>query len=268
MATLTLSMNIFCFALALGLLTTINNATAYQWAFASMLISILAAVCAVAAVSIAFGPPSFSLQTVFANLNEGLVFSVSGSTTYIYNDLDKVMLGHYGMNAANGIYTTAYRILNICTTPITSIHNAAYPRFFQLGVGGARATEPFARKVLFKTTILGIVAAMGMFVAAPLIPHLVGNSFAKSVLALRWLCLIPLFSSLSPQCWRCHGGCWLPELSPGNTTLRGSTEFRFESDSYSQVLLAGCGVGQLGNRRRTWGVRLDCHPLAHFKREE
>ena len=193
MATLTLSMNILRFALALGLLITIKNATAYQWAFASMFISILAAVCAVAAVSIAFGRPSFSLRTVVANLNEGFVFSVSGSTTYIYNDLDKVMLGHYGMNAANGIYTTAYRILNICTTPITSIHNAAYPRFFQLGVGGARATEPFARKVLFKTTILGIVAAMGMFVAAPVIPHLVGKSFAKSVLALRWLCLIPLF---------------------------------------------------------------------------
>ena len=192
MATLTLSMNILRFALALGLLTTINNATAYQWAFASMLISILAAVCAVAAVSIAFGPPSFSLQTVFANLNEGLVFSVSGSTTYIYNDLDKVMLGHYGMNAANGIYTTAYRILNICTTPITSIHNAAYPRFFQLGVGGARATEPFARKVLFQPD-LGIVAAMGMFVAAPLIPHLVGNSFAKSVLALAGSASFPCF---------------------------------------------------------------------------
>jgi len=103
------------------------------------------------------------------------------------------MLGHYGMNAANGIYTTAYRVLNICTTPITSIHNATFPRFFQLGVRGARATEPFARKVLRKTTIFGVAGAIGMFVAAPVLPHLLGKSFADSVLALRWLCLIPLF---------------------------------------------------------------------------
>ena len=59
---------------------------AYQWAFASMLISILAAICAVIAVSMAFGRPSFRLGTVFANFSEGLVFSVSGSTSYIYND--------------------------------------------------------------------------------------------------------------------------------------------------------------------------------------
>ena len=115
-----------------------------------MLVSILAAVASIIAVSIAFGRPTFSFRSVFANAGEGFVFSLSGSTTYIYNDLDKVMLGHYGMNAANGIYTTAYRILNICTTPIASIHYAAYPRFFQLGVRGARVTEPFARKVLRK----------------------------------------------------------------------------------------------------------------------
>ncbi len=113
MAALTLAMNILRFALALGLFIAIRHATAYQWAFASMFISILAAVCAVIAVSMAFGRPSFRLRSVFANFSEGFVFSVSGSTSYIYNDLDKVMLGHYGMNAANGIYTTAYRILNI-----------------------------------------------------------------------------------------------------------------------------------------------------------
>ena len=104
MATLTVSVNILRFALALGLFIAIGHANAYLWAFASMLASILAAVASIVAVSIAFGRPTFSFRSVFANAGEGFVFSLSGSTTCIYNDLDKVMLGHYGMNAANGIY--------------------------------------------------------------------------------------------------------------------------------------------------------------------
>ena len=44
-----------------------------------------------------------------------------------------------------------------------------------------------------KTTIFGVAGAIGMFIAAPVIPHLVGKSFAKSILALRWLCPIPFF---------------------------------------------------------------------------
>ena len=35
-----------------------------------------------------------------------------------------------------------------------------------------------------------------MFLGSPLIPHLVGRSFAESSLALRWLCLLPLFRSI------------------------------------------------------------------------
>ena len=34
-----------------------------------------------------------------------------------------------------------------------------------------------------------------MFCAAPLLPLLVGNGFSQSILALRWLCLIPFFRS-------------------------------------------------------------------------
>jgi O-antigen/teichoic acid export membrane protein len=191
MAQLNVSIGALRFLVALAMFVTMTHANAFQWAIASMAVSILAASLAMISVWGAFGPPSF--KKVFTKLGEGIVFSVSGSTTFIYNDVDKVMLGHFGMNAANGIYTMAYRVLNICTTPITSVHNAAFPRFFQLGVGGATKTQPFAKKVLRKTLLLGLAAALLMFLAAPLIPRIVGNGFADSVAALRWLCLIPVF---------------------------------------------------------------------------
>jgi len=39
---------------------------------------------------------------------------------------------------------------------------------------------------------LGALAAVGMFVLAPVLPKIAGRDFSASVSALRWLCLIPL----------------------------------------------------------------------------
>lgn len=195
-ATLNLLTNFLRLLLASGMLLLLHQATARQWAKASMAVSILAAATAFATVTIRFGWPKFVPRLLLTRLLEGLLFSVGGSTTSVYNDIDKVMLGHYGMNEANGVYSMAYRLVNICTMPINAIHGAAFPRFFREGLHGVRSTEPFARKLLKRTLVLGIVAALGMFVAAPLIPYLVGRGFSQSVTALRWLCLIPVFRSL------------------------------------------------------------------------
>ncbi len=195
-ATLSLLTNFLRLLLATGMLIVLHHATAWDWAIASVAVSIVAAVTAFVTVTIRFGWPKFVPALFVKRLGEGFVFAVSGSTTSAYNDVDKVMLGHYGMTVANGIYSIAYRVINICTMPIMSIYGAAFPRFFREGVNGARTTEPFARRLLTRTFVLGILGAVGMFVLAPVIPYVVGKGFSQSVAALRWLCLIPAFRSL------------------------------------------------------------------------
>jgi O-antigen/teichoic acid export membrane protein len=105
------------------------------------------------------------------------------------------MLGHYGMTVANGIYSMAYRVINIATIPIQSIEAAAFPRFFREGAKGVAAVQPLAVKILKRTAILGLAAGLGLFLFAPVIPILIGKGFEPSVSALRWLCLIPVFRS-------------------------------------------------------------------------
>ena len=221
------------------------------------------------AVSIAFGRPTFSFRSVFANVSEGFVFSLSGSTTYIYNDLDKVMLGHYGMNAANGIYTTAYRILNICTTPITSIHNAAYPAFLSTRRSRGKSNGAVCQESVAENHYLWS-RRRDRACFSPLPSSLISwvRASAESVLALRWLCLIPLFRCFHLSARRCHGRGRLPELQTGHPPLRSTAKFWSEFDFDTQVLLAGRCMGQPGDGWRPRGVGLDRHPLAHFKREE
>ena len=193
MAGLNFIVNFLRLLLAAVMVWTLGRASAWTWAIASLVVSGLACAIAVSKVTANFGRPSFSLRLLWRRIGEGFIYAISGSTTTVYNDIDKVMLGHYGMNVANGIYSMAYRVVNICTVPIGSIHSAALPRFFRQGVHGVKATAGLARAILGRTAVLGSLCAVGMFVCAPLLTRIAGRDFAESVSALRWLCLIPLF---------------------------------------------------------------------------
>jgi O-antigen/teichoic acid export membrane protein len=195
-AALNLATN-FARTLAAGaMLLAIHRASAYQWSVATVLVSMAAAVAAVATVTVKFGKPSFSLETLRANLWEGFGFSFATSTSTAYNDIDKTMLGHYGMNAANGIYTMAYRIIDVATIPVLAIREAAMPRFFRRGIDGIRESAALAVVLLKRTVPLGLLAMVLIVGVAPVVPHLAGSGFRETVSALRWLCLIPLFRSI------------------------------------------------------------------------
>jgi O-antigen/teichoic acid export membrane protein len=192
-AGLTLVTNFLRMVVAGAMLMALRHATAMQWVVATLVISFVAALTAAVLVTRMFGLPIFSLRLLRERLGEGFVFALSYSTGAIYNDIDKAMLGHFGLNAANGVYTTAYRIIDIGTMPFNSIQAAAFPRFFRLGVDGVHPASGYALQIMRRTIPIAIVCAISMFALAPIIPHLVGPSFAESVSALRWLCVIPIF---------------------------------------------------------------------------
>jgi O-antigen/teichoic acid export membrane protein len=221
-AAVTLLSNVSRCIVAVGMLLFLGKTTASQWAMASLTVSFISACIAFAIVTRFFGLPSFSPSLLVKRSGEGFVFAISGSTTAVYNDIDKVVLSHYGMDRANGIYSMAYRVVNIGTMPVMSIVGAAFPRFFREGVKGIAATVPMARQLLKRTALLGIGISLAMFLSAPIIPHLVGKSYAESVSALRWLCLIPFF--------RCF------HLSAGDAIAgAGHQKFRLVSQSIAAI---------------------------------
>ena len=236
-AAITLSSNLLRLALAAGMFFTLHRASAWQWALASLLVSGLAAGFAFATVTRCFGLPSFSLSLFRRHFGEGFVFSISGSTTAVYNDIDKVVLSHDGMNQANGIYSMAYRAINIGAMPIMSIVSAAFPRFFREGVKGIAAVTPMAWQLLKRTAVIGLAVTVTLFLAAPLIPHLLGPGYAESVRALRWLCLIPLL--------RCF------HLSAGDA-IAGAGHQKFRLVSQSIAALGNLGLNLYLIPRYSW----------------
>jgi O-antigen/teichoic acid export membrane protein len=161
-----------------------------------MIVSAMAAIAAITMVTIRFGRPQIEPRLFLKRGLEGAEYALSASTGSAYNDLDKAMLSHFGMSAANGIYTMAYRAIDLATMPAASMEAAAEPRLFQLGATSLKQAASFGRRLLKRSVLTSAAVAVAMFALAPLIPLFVGRGFAESVSALRWLCLIPVFRSI------------------------------------------------------------------------
>jgi len=195
-AFLNLSVNFLRLLTVAIMLVALHHATARQWAMASLIVGFLAAITGAVIVTKRFGRPQFSLRVLRSKLAEGLGFSLGGSAQSIYNDIDKTMLSHYGMNLQNGIYTMAYRIVDIATIPIAALDSAAMPRYFRQTREGLESVVLLSIRLAKRAALFGMIMSACLFLAAPLIPHIVGHGFADSVRALRWLCLLPALRGL------------------------------------------------------------------------
>jgi len=211
---------------AVLMLLVLHKATAWQWSFASVVVSTASAVIAITMVTVRFGRPQFVPKLFFKHSLEGFGYSFASSTASVYNDIDKTMLSHYGMNIATGIYTMAYRVVDIATIPITSIRDAAMPRMFKSGTESLASAADLSYKLLRRALPMSVVIGIGMFLAAPLIPLVLGNGFAQSAVALRWLALIPVLRSVHQMT---------------GSALLGSGLQRYRTGA--QLIAAGCNFG-------------------------
>lgn len=169
--------------------------TAYFWARVYWLSTLTVAIVAGILVTSRLGWPRF--RRIHAqDLSEGLSFSVSSSSISIYNDIDKTFLISLGQTYAAGIYSAAYRAVDVATMPIYSVYTAAAPRFFRVGAQGVDQAIALARKTMSRTLPYAFGAALLLFVAAPLLPVAFGRSFRESVDVLRWLSLLPVLRAL------------------------------------------------------------------------
>jgi O-antigen/teichoic acid export membrane protein len=178
------------------LVVTVHPVTLDLWVRTYLLTTLLGTLYALMKGGQLWGRPVVDWQALREDAAEGAYFSVAGSATTIYNDIDKVMLSRLADLASTGVYGAAYRVIDVTMTPVRSLAAAAYPRFFRQGVDGMAGTYPYALSLIAKTSIYGAVASAGLWLAAPILPFILGNQYQAVVPAVRWLALIPLLRCL------------------------------------------------------------------------
>jgi O-antigen/teichoic acid export membrane protein len=195
-ATMTMIANLAQFLIVLGMWITMRHATATQWSFGSLAATGIASLLTVAMVTTIIGNVSFDLRLIKKQFVEGLTYSVSTTSQSLYNDVDKTMLSHYGMNLQNGFYTLAYRIIDFSFTPIGAIDLALLPRLFALSHRDPKEVPKKAFKATAFAVGIGVLIACGIWLIAPLVPRVVGKGYGPALEVLRWISLIPLLRGI------------------------------------------------------------------------
>ena len=173
------------------MLAVLHRATAVQWSLGFLIASGAAALVSLIWVGRETGPMMLNLGLIRRRALEGVGFSFAGTTENAYNDLDKTMLSHYGLNRENGFYSFAYRIVDFATTPIVAIDAAVLPLFFKRGREDISRTMRLAFRSAGVAALAGLAIALCILLIAPAVLHFVPKGFAEAVAALHWLCLLP-----------------------------------------------------------------------------
>jgi len=140
-----------------------------------------------------FGRPArIQPSDILFIVKEGIPFAAGGAALKLYSDIDKTMLAKIASFESAGIYSAAYRVIDMASLPISSFFAAASSRFFRAGLNGTQNASRHAVRILplplFYAACMGIV----IYVSAPLMPAILGNDFSCAVEALRWLAWLPL----------------------------------------------------------------------------
>jgi O-antigen/teichoic acid export membrane protein len=174
-----------------GLIVIMHPVTLEHWVWVYLITTLLGTVYAVSRGSRLWGRPGIDLAALFEDMAEGLYFSIAGSASTVYNDIDKIMLSKLADLLSTGVYAAAYRVIDVSMTPIRSLAAAAYPRFFRKGLDGIGSSYQYAQSLIAKTALYGGAVSAALWILAPILPHILGQKYGDVVVAVRWLALIP-----------------------------------------------------------------------------
>ena len=119
-------------------------------------------------------------------VTSGLPLSASALAMRLQAEFNKPVLAHAGFGLA-GSYNIAQRAVDMASLPLSALQEALWPKLY------AQA-NPLPQ--LRRTGAALLLIAMGLgallWLAAPLLPHLVGNGYEDAILIMRLLAWLPL----------------------------------------------------------------------------
>jgi|GEM_PF-1679038 Membrane protein involved in the export of O-antigen and teichoic acid len=176
----------------LFLIVAYRQVTVSLWAWVYLVTGIAGGLFALFEGNRMWGMPRISLAANWQDMREGSFFSISTSAQTIYNDIDKTMLARLSTYSATGVYAAAYRIIDTSLTPVRSLVSAAYPNFFRIGTEGVGATYNYAKRLIRKALVFGVLDFIGLILFAPLASFVLGPKYEDVAPAIQLLALIPV----------------------------------------------------------------------------
>jgi O-antigen/teichoic acid export membrane protein len=186
----------FRLAGAIFMMVTVREPSVLSWSILYLITGIIPSIFGLALVNKELGRYIFGMKIVKAEILEGFYFSVSQSSQTVYNDIDKTLLASMASLEVAGLYTAAYRFIDFTFTPINGLLISSYANFFRHGWDGVRGSLNWAKKIILWAGAYGLLAAIGLYFIAGLLPFFLGSAYNETAVILRWLAPIIIFKSV------------------------------------------------------------------------
>ncbi|MDP3759920.1 MAG: lipopolysaccharide biosynthesis protein [Ramlibacter sp.] len=168
--------------------------TALAWAQLHLAGGALSAVLVLCISVRRLGRPRTQLAAAIADIRKGVFFSILYSARSVHTDVDKIVLARLASASTAGTYTAAFRLVSLTCLPITAILFSLQARIFRKGhKRGLIGTVSALRQLLFIASAYCLFLGAAIYVGAPAVPLLLGESYGLTTDILRWLCLLPFF---------------------------------------------------------------------------
>lgn len=178
------------FAGVVAMTMTVDTPTALNWAGFYFAATAVAALAVSLSISCEIGlPVVVTMQS--ASFRVGFHFALGASATNVTSDVDKTMLARMRTVTESGVYSAAYRAVEMSMLPVMSLLHSSYPAFFRHGAHGITRSLRLARKLALPTVTYSVIAGLMLFAAAPLIPWVLGEEYREAVPVLRMLSILP-----------------------------------------------------------------------------
>ncbi|RZM81787.1 flippase [Leptolyngbya iicbica LK] len=181
---------------AIALALVLEQTTSLQWAYLYCFSTMLPAILSIWMVNAWLDKPQVSIPRLKKEFVQGFYFSISQSSDFINENIDKIMLASAASLQATGLYGAGFRILTVFKIPILSVAGATFPRFFQHGAEGISGSYRFAKKLLPMAFAYGLGMAVITVVMSPYVEPLIGEGYAEIDALLKLLAPVPLLIAL------------------------------------------------------------------------
>lgn len=134
---------------------------------------------------------------LFQESLSGLGFAIANASARVHGDADKIILARMVSTTTAGIYTPAYRLVEVFLLPISAGVEWLFPALFRQGQQGfGHALRSSAGKIVL-TLLYALILCLGVYVASFALPPLLGHAYVEAVPMAHALALVPL----TMTCW-------------------------------------------------------------------
>ena len=168
-----------------------DQTTPELWGFVHLGAVVLGVLVGLQMLSGSIGGLPRPLRPRLTDARAGFPFGVSAGSLFIKNEADKYLLLRNGFDEQTGHYTAAYRLLTAAQVPVLALVNATYARFFERGEDGQASTR-LALRLTAVGELYAVAVSVGMLIAAPILPRILGDEYTDAVFAVRALAVVPI----------------------------------------------------------------------------